>query len=308
MDNQAKNNLTLILVVLTGMFGVWLLLLSQPQTIGQVFVTNASAVTVNTTINITNAAPYITSVALDTPIDLTAYNTTQVYCNVTTYDYDNDTLTVNATFYLNGTSLPTDPDDGNSKYTNTSCRRATNQNPSINWTCVFDVEYYANNNSNWLCEAIAIDTVSQFPTSNISNKGTINPLVALRMPAILDYGELTTGQTSNDTLANITNAGNRNINVSVRGYGASVGDNLSFDCTLGTIPIDLERYNTTSNSSFQYMYNLTGTDVMFRDFYVSQRTGAVDSMNLTYWKVYIPVGAGGVCNGKLVFTAQDMVG
>ena len=40
----------------------------------------------------------------------------QVYCNVTTFDYDNDTISVNATFYLNGTSTPSDATLFNSYY------------------------------------------------------------------------------------------------------------------------------------------------------------------------------------------------
>ena len=45
---------------------------------------------------------------------------------------------------------------------------------------------------------------------------------------------------------------------------------------------------------------------MIPSFYVPQRIDETyDSMNATFWKVQIPVGAGGVCNGKILFSATD---
>jgi hypothetical protein len=305
-----KTRLTAILVVLLGLFGIWLFFLTEPLIFGQVYLVNGS-VTVNTTVNITNAAPWVTRIVLDPTIDLTAYNTTQVYCNVSTYDYDNDTLTLNATLFINGVSQPSDVDDGNNHYTNTSCASTTSQNPNMNWTCVLLVQYYANNNSNWQCN-VTVSDGGKVPASNESSSSTINPLIAIRMPAVLDYGDLAVGDTSPDTPANITNAGNRDANISVKGYADTEGDGLAFNCSFGTIDLAYEKYNTSADSgSFWDMFNLTSTDTEIYDFYVPQRTGEGpnnDSTNITHWRVQIPVGAGGVCNGKIVFTASDRSG
>jgi hypothetical protein len=59
------------------------------------------------------------------------------------------------------------------------------------------------------------------------------------------------------------------------------------------------------------MKPVTNSDVQIvdGDFHVLQRTNETEeSKNATYWKVYIPVGAAGVCNGKLMFTATDRNG
>jgi hypothetical protein len=301
-------NTTILLAVLLTLFGFWLFFLTEPLLEAQEQEVNTTW-TVNTTVNITNAAPFITSIALDTPIDLTAYNTTQVYCNVTTRDYDNDTVLVNATLYLEGVAEADAPDSGVDHYTNASCTNITVQDESINWTCVFDVQYYAANASTWRCNVTAIDTISQFPTSNISGLSIVNTLLAIKMPAIMDYGDLVTGQTSNDTTGNITNAGNRDVNISVYGYANTPSDGLAFVCTTGSIPLSYERYNISANSSFPLMTQLTSTATNISDFYVPRRASdASESINLTYWQVQIPVGAAGVCNGKIVFTASERIG
>jgi hypothetical protein len=285
---------------------LWMFFLVAPlATIGAY---NSTAL-VNTTVNITNAAPYFTRVVADTPINLIGYSNKTVFCNVTVFDYDNDTLTVNATFYLEGVASYGDIDDGNNHYTNRTCERTSPQATTMNYTCAFRVEYFANNHTAWRCNATVTDSITTVPGSNVSNYVTINPLVAIKLPTLLDYGNLETGWISNDTIANVTNAGNRNANISVQGYAVTPGDGLAFDCDSGSIALEHEKYDAVPGSPYSFMPTLTGSNVQIESFFVPQRISeTADSYNNTYWKVYIPVGAGGTCNGKILFTASDRLG
>ena len=94
---MARNNMSLLLVILLSLFGAWMILLFEPLSSGQPY---NETVLVNTTVNITNAAPLVERVLLDTPINLIADNNRTVFCNATVFDFDNDTLVVNATFFI----------------------------------------------------------------------------------------------------------------------------------------------------------------------------------------------------------------
>ncbi|MEM2131575.1 MAG: hypothetical protein QXR96_03555, partial [Candidatus Woesearchaeota archaeon] len=143
-------------------------------------------------------------------------------------------------------------------------------------------------------------------SSNVSNSGIIQPLIAIYVPGSLDYGNLNQGENTSDKLVNITNGGNRNINISVEGWAQNPGDNLAMNCTFGNIPISYERYNISIGSDYIYMNQLTSTTTMIPNFFIKQRTDELlDSINVTYWKLYAPIGAGGICSGKILFTATD---
>ena len=297
-----EKNITLVFVILFMGLGLWLLpfhvIISEGQLYNETYL-------VNTTLNITNAAPIITAITFQSTIDLRSYNTTNITCNVSVFDFDNDTVLVNATVYLVGISTPTSPNDNNNHYTNLNCSRISPQNLNMNYSCEIPMQYYADNSSQWICNATVSDG-GQVPTGNESNYGTVNSLLAIKMDPILDYGDLEVGQTSGDTLANVTNAGNRDANISVDGYGGVDGDGLSFNCTFGSIILDYERYDVVSGTAFGAMTLLTDASTTIPNFNVPQRINdTYDSMNATFWKVQIPVGAGGVCNGKILFSATD---
>ena len=295
--------LTLSLILLSALFGMWLVLLTKPLPIQAQLYNNTSLV--NTTLNITNSAPLVQNVYFQTIIDLNSYNTTNVTCNVTVFDYDNDSLVINATLYIDGITEPSDPDDNNNHYSNGNCTPTTPQDRNMNFTCVIPMQYYADNTSLWRCNATATD-IKNASTSNTSNTGTVNPLVAIKLPEIIDYGDLEVWDISADIPANVTNAGNRDVNITVRGWGGTEGDGTSFICSFGSIAIEWERYNITNSSYYPQMTQLTNSDVMIPGFWVNQRTDDTqESINQTWWKVQVPTGAGGVCNGKVMFTATD---
>ncbi|NTV24035.1 MAG: hypothetical protein HGA85_06735, partial [Nanoarchaeota archaeon] len=99
MKKKAGHLASIALLALFIMFGLWISLIIEPVAKGQTYNTTAL---VNTTLNITNSAPMVSSVLLPTPINLVAYSNTTVQCNASVFDYDNQTLGVNATFYIEG--------------------------------------------------------------------------------------------------------------------------------------------------------------------------------------------------------------
>ena len=282
---------------------VWTILLINPSSYGQTY--NETA-TLNTTVNITNSNPLVRLVTIENPVTLTAYSNKTVYCNTTIFDYDNDTISVNASLFYE-TSSPLAANDQNDHYTNTSCTQTGRFNEQMNYTCAFSVNYFANNGT-WYCNVTAIDDDDAIGT-NQSQGGIIEPLIAIRVPGILDFGNLVQGQISENALANITNAGNRDTNLSVEGYAVTPGDLLAMNCSFGEIPLSFERYNATNSSNYDLMAQLSNDTTMIKDIFVPQRVDeSLESINSTYWKLQIPPAAGGVCNGKILFTATDRFG
>jgi len=297
-----KEHLEILLGILVTLFGVWTIILLQPTTHAQTY---NETYTVNTTVNITNSGPVVKLVSMGTPINLLAADLVKVSCNATVADFDNETVWVNATFYNDDAVGSTAADDGNNHYSNTSCTRTSNQDIYQNFTCTLYIQYYADNSSNWYCNVTVRDD-NNATDSNISQAVTINPLVAIRMNDLIDYGQMVGGQISDEQTANITNVGNRNANISVLGYANTVGDNLAMDCAQGQISVNMEKYDIYNGTSYGFMNTLQGTDTLIQNFYVPQRTSETqESINNTYWRIQIPSGAAGRCNGKLLFTAYD---
>ncbi|MBD3203385.1 hypothetical protein GF327_03765 [Candidatus Woesearchaeota archaeon] len=288
------------LVFLFCLFVMWIYLLKIPVISAQADGNQ----TLNTTVNITNAAPEVKDIRCPAAVDLEAYGNKTVQCNVTVFDYDNNTNIVNATFYFN-TVAAEDPDNKLNHYTNSSCVNESPQDNEMNFSCTFDLIYFANNGS-WYSNATAYDD-QDASGNNISDSINVNPLTAIYIPTdtVLDFGELETGQTSGDKEANITNAGNIQINISVQGWANTKGDDLAMDCEYGTIDRTYEKYAVTSGELFSAMTELPLNDEMIAGLFIERQTadGSLKT-NTTYWKLEIPPSAGGICEGKLLFTAS----
>jgi len=138
---------------------------------------------------------------------------------------------------------------------------------------------------------------------------------------MIDYGEV--GVTENSSLiqANLTNFGNININVSVDGWGGdneTLGKNLSMICrratdgaNLANISIGYEKYSTDQNALFNNMINLSSYQTGVTNFTLYQRLNDSSpkfgyDKNATYWRIYIPPGTTGYCNGTIRFTARPI--
>ena len=294
--------------------------------------TNVTNNTVLVRVNVTNTEPNITSVVVDdevsvpaSEIDLTANGATVVSCNASIFDYnganDIDSSSVNATLHIQSVGRD-GATDNNSRYRNESCGRCVQVSATnITCDCRFAVQYYANDSSTWLCNISIRDsggtgapgTRLNFSDSDVSGIVTITKLLALNTSTLLDYGNLSVTQTSAQITHNVTNVGNINLNLSLRGYGGTnetIGQNVTMICDQGNISFDNQRYALGTNNdgiAFADMRNLSNqTAVTNLTFYSRVDDSAFGwDRNSTFWRLSIPLGIGGLCNGTIIFGAID---
>ena len=87
------------------------------------------------------------------------------------------------------------------------------------------------------------------------------------------------------------------------------------NCSLGRvgeISIDYEKYNLTAStpggvslSTFENLYtNLTGSPVI-KSFNLGVRQDDLvnDAIKASYWRIYVPKGVAGTCQGNIIFGA-----
>lgn len=261
----------------------------------------------NLTVNLT--PPSVTDMRLTIPVNLLAASNATVWCNATVNKLAGNEVNisrVNATFFDNIAATHTSPNDNNDHYTNASCTNLTLPGDTADYGCAFPVWYYANNAS-WMCNLTATDTRNLTGFSSITT--TVNELVALSTGGLLDFGALAPTNTSNGTNLTLSNQGNKNINVSVRGYAVlPAGDNLSMTCGQdGNISVTAERHSAFFNINYDEMANLTNQSSMIANFTLYQKTNDAQNgseFNQTFWKVRAPTGVGGSCNGTIVVAAS----
>jgi hypothetical protein len=261
---------------------------------------------VDTKINITGSPPTVQRVILLSPITLTAGTITNITCNATIRDYNGfaDLNTVNATFFFNGTSEFA-AENNNTNYFNSSCSVIAGQASGVfaNYTCTFPINFYANNGS-WSCEVRANDS-SGFRGNN-SNTTSINALYALNVTPLLDYGNVSAGEIAGNATANITNLGNMNINISVKGYARTINDGLAFVCDQGQLTVDVERFSANDTADFAVKQTLTNALQRVSGLTVNRSVNATQVTNVTYWEVYADPAqpAFGNCTGTVIFQAE----
>jgi len=266
---------------------------------------NYRNVSIDARVNITNAVPMIEAVRVDSPVTLNAGSTTLVYCNVSVLDYNGngDINYTSAVLYSNASSSPGAADNNNTHYTNTNCTVAAQSGDYKNFSCNFTVYYYAVNGS-WICNATTYD-FHAFNDSEV-NLTTINALLALNVTSLVDYGNLSVGDTSANQTLDVTNIGNRDINVSVKGYGLSPNDGLAFVCDQGNISIENEKYSVDIDALYAAKTPLSSTFTNITDLTITKQTDSVVvKTNTTYWQLYVPPNPFGVCNGTIVFQAEN---
>lgn len=255
-------------------------------------------------ITIQNLAPIISNLNLQQDIYLTPGANVTVFCNATVTDYNKatDIGAVNATFYQESTGSNA-ADDKNFHYSNTSCINYSSSLFESNYSCAFNVAYYANNGA-WQCNLSVQDN------SNVTDHDTglslINELLAIDVsPGIINYGNLAATDTSaEDVNITISNFGNVDFNISLYGFGIEEGDNLSMNCEKRNISISNQRYSLSYNTPYDDMINLTNNSVQIPDLILPQRTDDLNTgndTNKTYWKLKVPPLVSGVCNGSIVF-------
>lgn len=266
---------------------------------------NYRNVSVDTKVNITNAGPEVQSITLENPITLVAGSTKRVQCNASVFDYNGygDIYNVNATFFHSSSSFSA-ADNNNTHYTNSSCLRTAQNGYYANYTCSFDVYYYAINQT-WNCSVSVNDTLSFDYRKD--NSTIIYALYALNVTSLIDYGDMAIGDTSANKTANVTNIGNTNMNISVYGYGLTPGDGLAMDCAVGNISIANEKFSYNISHNYTQKTPLTSFAQPVGLTVNKQTTPGVSMTNTTYWQLYVPPNPFGVCNGTVVFQAEGYI-
>jgi hypothetical protein len=326
--DQAVLGLILLSVIFFAMIGI-------SFTTNYVIAANITNVSVLAKLNVTNTEPNITMVNLDddvkTPaheIDLTANGITAVTCNATVWDYngwqDIDPGSINATLYIRSIGVNSN-NDNNDHYTNNSCGRCVQVSATeAGCDCRFGMQYYANYSNQWLCNISINDkggTASSTPLelnftqTAVSNLTTVTKLLAIETPeTVLDYGNLSVTQISNAIERNVSNGGNIDLNLTLRGFGGenssrTANDTVVMICSYGNISYNYQRYSVGLNVSFTNMENLSNIadDTNFTLF---RRTndnsqGVRNDVNMTFWRLEIPLDVGGLCNGTIIFGAVE---
>lgn len=326
VENSKTNKILALLVFLEFTIFIFLIV-SFILPSAQVVLGGAGSpnTTVATYLQVGTVSPEILSVIINggNDIDLTVNSTVNIEFLIIARDFNNESDIQNITieFFDNINSSFGSSDDNNNHYTNQTCiiDTAYGDQYEVNATCIIPVWYYANNQT-WNVTAIVTDNVSL--TGSGSNTTIVNSLLGFSLPDSIDYGIVNSTQVSDEQIANVTNAGNLIANLSLSGYGASVGDGWAMNCTQGSvqnISIEYERYNLTASNNtylnyteYQSIYLNLSSDPVVREFNVPQRqndTGQFfDDTNATYWRIYVPVGVAGSCSGNIVFGAVQASG
>ncbi|MGV8150818.1 MAG: hypothetical protein ACP5NV_03770 [Candidatus Woesearchaeota archaeon] len=275
---------------------------------------NYRNVTVRTYVNITNSKPEVLAVTIFQEsnvslrnITLSAGSTRIVTCNASLRDWNGytDIVSVNATLWDVTNAQYSDPDNNNTHYTNSSCTNSGNGvNFTVNYVCQFPVYYYANNGT-WNCTVLIADTYNK--TGNRSNSTIFYPMYALNVTDGIDYGNVGVEDFSANKTANITNFGNRAINVTVEGYGAVRGDGLAMNCSLGgNIAVAHERFSLT-DVDWSSRTPLSSSPQLISGLTIPKQTLPGTMMtNTTYWQLYVDStnNPGGNCSGYVIFSAE----
>jgi hypothetical protein len=260
-----------------------------------------ASATYNLTVNA--SGPLITEMRITSPIALLPATTTSVTCNatVTISDLMKNITIINATLYDPSSAGYLSPNDKNNHYTNATCNRTAKDGILENYSCSFALWYYSNN-ATWICNLSAMDTDNLTGTGNIST--LLNELVAFDVnSSVLNYGNLNVTNISGISNITLYNFGNKDLNVSFKGFAVSEQDGLAMVCGLGTnISIGYERYSSSSLAEYEEMTSLTGNSVMLANFTLFQRTNDEShdqDVNSTYWRISVPPPAASNCSGVI---------
>jgi len=302
-----KNKITLLILLVIFIIYLYNIL---PSVISWGPSSNYENVSVRTTVNVTQAYPEIINITCNNgaSVTLNAGTTYTLICLVQIRDY-NGGNTINSTngtfyYYLNESS---DPDDNNVHYTNTSCTENSTNGYYTNWTCAFSVWYYANNGT-WEANITVKDDYNL--TAKDYTTVTIDPLYALNVTPVIDFGNRAVGDTTPPIPANITNFGNMDINVSVYGFGGNnevTGAGLAMICEVRNITLPNERYDLSSATPYDSMTPITGAATHITGLTIPQQTNdSKPEINTTYWRLHINITTNpfGVCNGTVVFSTE----
>jgi hypothetical protein len=250
------------------------------------------------------APPVVSNIMVPgNPVVLNAGSARSVECNFTVTDPNGaGTIGANATFFTapstSGSAL-----SNVSKYDATSCIVVSADAVSKNYECTADLLYYAANGT-WTCLATGFSAGDVDATSA---QFTVDPLFAINITdAMLDFGNLSTGTTSENITTNATNIGNQRVNISAYAYGASTGDGNSFSCATQNISAMWLHFAANDTATYDQKENITSSLQQLRLQINPQDDPSLIRTNSTYWQLQIPdnMTDTGACAGVIVFQAD----
>jgi len=280
--------------------------------------------TVITQLTVGEVYPEILNVSIndgDETITLSPNDTVSVSCVGLIRDYNGeDNLSTVTGRLFHSSSTYESSEDNNTHYRNNSCNISFATNdwmvPDDTYhalgNCTFDIYYYADSGV-WNC-TLWVNDSSNLNATN-SDDINVSELLALYVPNTINYGSVNATDMSNENITNVTNFGNVMFNLSFTGYAVSQGDGLAMNCTLGNIKnisIEHEKFNLTESNpgaltlgQADNVYENLTTATLVRKFNLARRTndGVNDVWNETYWRVYVPTGVAGSCQGNIIFGA-----
>ncbi|MBR9705057.1 hypothetical protein GOV12_06610 [Candidatus Pacearchaeota archaeon] len=320
--NKSIINFILIILVEVILFGI-LTGFFVENIIGEVGSPN---ITVQTLVNISAVAPEVIYLEVNDLNDITlnANSTVSVECVALLRDYNNDSFLNNLSAKIfRTTSLYSDPDDNNSHYTNNTCIIDTtygsfNGIPDDEYhalgNCTFDLWYYSDPNE-WNC-TMNVNNTFNYTHSNSTNT-SVSELIAIDMPDTISYGTVNATYMSGENITNISNVGNVALNLSLKGWAIDEDDGNAMNCTYGTIKnitIEHEKYNLSASNPGELILaqaeinytNLTGSSVIEQFSLDYRRQDSYnDATNASYWRIYVPAGVAGTCEGNIQFGATQ---
>jgi len=257
--------------------------------------------------NSPNSTPTVSSVTLNggNAITLSGYPTTSISATGTATDTDGwaDISSITGKIYRSGVGSDCATDTDNC-YEDTSCTLTSTTTDSRDYSCDFDVQFYAEPTDegtyaaqNWAAWVKVVD--SQNASGTATSTGVeLNTLKALNVSDTISYGSVNAGATSTgDHIATITNTGNTAMDVKISGE--------DMNCTThGSIPVGNQEYSLIS---FNYGNgtDLTGTPTDWNLDLPKPDSDNPTITNTTYWQVGVPTGTEGTCSGTNTLEARS---
>lgn len=231
----------------------------------------------NSSFDINNVAPVVSSVTLNggSDIALTEGTTTSITITATVTDNNScqDLNTVVTSAYRSAiTYAGCDTGgeaDNNYCYANITCTEVVAGNTcdsatdgSVGYTCTVDLQYHADPTDagteypteNWLTSVVATDIGALSDTTEVSTGVEVQTLVGYDVTAAINYGTLNVGE-SNDPLdrnTQVDNTGNSGLDVEVSGSDMTDGGT-------GTIAVGNQHYTLTPATAYASGTALTTT-------------------------------------------------
>ena len=266
---------------------------------------------VNITGNIPSTTIFLDEVGqdgTDNSITLLPNQTIKVACWGTAFDLDGlwDLNDVDAWIYAESSSRD-QPDNNSIHYTNKTCD-ISNLETTGEWNCTFDVWFYAEN-STWTCIVNISDDENYF-NDTANDTATIQDLVAVNVGNnSIDFGTKAVGVSYPANVEVLVyNEGNVELDLQLDAWeqnatqGSETDSDMSFNCTIGQIPVDYLVFNVTP-TSFDAAIPMvdTGATSPVQFDLAHQEGGGNDRPTnaSTYWGIRIPYKIAGLCTGYI---------